>query len=63
MDNDETLREAAVEGKLETKEAKMSVALYDRIYLLTDEPIQHYTRVFRSIDSLVEDLKLWLQAG
>lgn len=63
LDNDETLREAAVEGKLETKEAKMSVALYDRIYLLTDEPIQHYTRVFRSIDSLVEDLKLWLQAG
>lgn len=63
LDNDKTLHKAAVEGKLNTKEAKMSVALYDRVYLLTDESIQHYTRVFRPIDSLIEDLKLWLQAG
>lgn len=63
LDNDRRLSKAAVSGELDTKEAKMSVALYDRVYLLTDESIQHYTRVFRPIDCLVEDLKLWLQAG
>ncbi|MCX7993537.1 MAG: hypothetical protein N2651_07685 [Fimbriimonadales bacterium] len=41
----------------------MAAALYDRIYLLTDEPIQHYTRVFRPLDALVEDLKRWLEVG
>lgn len=63
LDNDGKLSKAASTGQLEAKEAKMSVALYDRIYLLTDEPIQHYLRVFRPIDRLVEDLKLWMQAG
>ncbi|MCS7300603.1 MAG: BsaWI family type II restriction enzyme [Fimbriimonadales bacterium] len=63
LDNDGVLLRAVATGKLHSKQAKMAAALYDRIYLLTDEPIQYFTRVFRTVDALVEDLKQWLQAG
>jgi hypothetical protein len=62
LDNDGVLLRAATSGELSSKQAKMATALYDRIYLITDEPIQHYKRVFRPIDNLVEDLKRWLEA-
>lgn len=63
LDNDGVLQEAVAEGRLESKQAKMAAALYDRIYLLSDEPIQHFQRVFRTIDALAEDLKRWWEAG
>lgn len=62
LDNDGVLLEAAKSGTLSSKQAKMATALYDRIYLITDEPIQRYKRVFRPIERLVEDLKRWLEA-
>lgn len=63
LDNDGVLLRAVTKGELRRKEAKMAAALYDRIYLLTDEVIKHYTRVFRPMDALAEDLKRWLEAG
>jgi hypothetical protein len=60
LDNDGVLMRAATTGDLSSKQARMSTALYDRIYLFSDEvAIQYYTRVFRSVDRLVEDLKRW----
>jgi len=62
LDNDGVLTEAAAEGKLTSKQASMSVAMYDRIYLFCEESkIQHYTRIFRTVDRLGEDLKRWLE--
>jgi hypothetical protein len=62
LDNDGVLTEAAAEGKLTSKQASMSVAMYDRIYLFCNESeIQHYTRIFRTVDRLGEDLKRWLE--
>jgi hypothetical protein len=62
LDNDGVLTEAAAEGKLTSKQARMSVAMYDRIYLFCNESeIQHYTRIFRTVDRLGEDLKRWLE--
>jgi hypothetical protein len=62
LDNDGVLTKAAAEGKLTSKQARMSVAMYDRIYLFCEESkIQHYTRVFRTVDRLCEDLKRWLE--
>jgi len=47
---------------LSSKQASMSVAVYDRIYLFRNESeIQHYSRVFRTVDRLGEDLKRWLE--
>lgn len=63
LDNDGVLLRAVATGELRSKQAKMAAALYDRIYLLSDEPIQHYTRVFRPVDALAEDLKRWWEAG
>jgi hypothetical protein len=60
LDNDNTLTKAAKTGELTRKEAKMSVAVYDRIYLLCSETeILHYTRVFRAVSRLGEDLIRW----
>ena len=60
LDNDGDLTKAATTGDLSTKAAKMSVAVYDRIYMFCDElEIQYYTRVYRSVDRLVEDLVKW----
>jgi len=62
LDNDGVLTKAAAEGELTSKQASMSVAMYDRIYLFCDESeIQHYTRIFRTVDRLGEDLKRWLE--
>jgi hypothetical protein len=62
LDNDGVLTEAAATGDLTSKQARMSVAMYDRIYLFCNESeIQHYTRVFRTVDRLCEDLKRWLE--
>jgi hypothetical protein len=62
LDNDGVLTKAAARGKLTSKQARMSVAMYDRIYLFCEESkIQHYTRVFRTVDRLGEDLKRWLE--
>jgi len=62
LDNDGVLTKAAARGKLTSKQASMSVAVYDRIYLFCKEPeIQHYTRIFRTVDRLGEDLKRWLE--
>jgi hypothetical protein len=60
LDNDSVLTKAALTGDLTSKQASMSVAVYDRIYLFRDESeIQRYTRVFRTVDRLREDLKRW----
>jgi hypothetical protein len=60
LDNDGDLTKAATTGDLSSKPAKMSVAVYDRIYMFCDElEIQYYTRVYRSVDRLVEDLVKW----
>ena len=62
LDIDGVLTEAAATGDLTSKQARMSVAVYDRIYLFRSESeIQHYTRVFRTVDRLGEDLKRWLE--
>jgi len=62
LDNDGVLTEAAATGDLTSKQARMSVAMYDRIYLFCEESkIQHYTRIFRTVDRLGEDLKRWLE--
>jgi len=62
LDNDGVLTKAAARGKLTSKQASMSVAMYDRIYLFCEESkIQHYTRIFRTVDRLGEDLKRWLE--
>jgi hypothetical protein len=62
LDNDGVLTKAAARGKLTSKQASMSVAMYDRIYLFCNESeIQHYTRIFRTVDHLGEDLKRWLE--
>jgi len=62
LDNDGVLTKAAARGKLTSKQASMSVAMYDRIYLFCNESeIQHYTRIFRTVDRLGEDLKRWLE--
>jgi hypothetical protein len=62
LDNDGVLTKAAARGKLTSKQARMSVAVYDRIYLFCNESeIQHYTRIFRTVDRLGEDLKRWLE--
>jgi hypothetical protein len=62
LDNDGVLTEAAAKGDLTSKQARMSVAMYDRIYLFCDESeIKHYTRIFRTVDRLGEDLKRWLE--
>ena len=62
LDNDGVLTEAAAEGKLTSKQASMSVAMYDRIYLFCNESeIKHYTRIFRTVNRLGEDLKRWLE--
>lgn len=63
LDIDGVLHKAIRTGKLRSKQAKMAAALYDRIYLLSDESIKHFTRIFRTVDSLAEDLKRWLEAG
>jgi len=62
LDNDGVLIKAAATGDLTSKQASMSVAVYDRIYLFCSESeIQHYTRVFRAVSRLGEDLKRWLE--
>ena len=62
LDNDDELAEAAKTGDLSHKQVSMPTALYDRIYLFCKESeIQHYTRVFRTVDRLGEDLKRWLE--
>jgi len=62
LDNDNVLTEAATTGDLSSKQASMSVAVYDRIYLFRNaSEIRHYTRVFRAIDHLGEDLRRWLE--
>ena len=62
LDIDGVLTEAAATGDLTSKQARMSVAVYDRIYLFCNESeIQHYTRIFRTVDRLGEDLKRWLE--
>jgi hypothetical protein len=62
LDNDNVLTKAATTGDLSSKQASMSVAVYDRIYLFRNESeIQHYSRVFRTVDRLGEDLKRWLE--
>lgn len=63
LDNDGVLYRAISSGELRSKQAKMAAALYDRVYLFTEEPVQHYTRVFRTVDQLGEDLQRWLLAG
>lgn|GEM_PF-6143767 len=40
----------------------MALALYDKVYLLTEEPIRYHQRILRPIDSLGEDLHRWQQA-
>lgn len=62
LDNDGILLRDLEGGALKSKQSKMAVALYDRIYLLTDKEILHCKRVFRTVDQLGEDLKRWLQA-
>jgi hypothetical protein len=62
LDNDGVLTKAAARGKLTSKQASMSVAMYDRIYLFCEESeIKHYTRIFRTVNRLGEDLKRWLE--
>jgi hypothetical protein len=64
LDNDGVLTKAATTGVLTSKQASMSVAAYDRIYLFCNKSeiqIQCYTRVFRTVDCLGEDLKRWLE--
>jgi hypothetical protein len=62
LDNDDVLTKATTTGDLTSKQASMSVAVYDRIYLFRSESeIQHYTRIFRTVDRLGEDLKRWLE--
>ncbi len=45
-----------------TKSVTLSQALYDKIYLLTEDPIAQNPLVFRNIDSVLGDLDLWIQA-
>jgi hypothetical protein len=70
LDNDGVLTKAATntkaatKGVLTSKQASMSVAAYDRIYLFCNKSeiqIQYCTRVFRTVDCLGEDLKRWLE--
>ncbi len=64
LDNDGVLTKASSQGELSSKQARMSIALYDRIYLFCEESeIQHYRRVFRNIDRLIEDLERWREQG
>ncbi len=44
-----------------SKVTKLSQALYDRIYLLTDKTIRRGETVFRSIKEVAYDLELWLE--
>ncbi len=62
LDNDGVLLQAATQGTLSSKQAKMALALYDKVYLLTEEPIRYHQRILRPIDSLGEDLHRWQQA-
>lgn len=55
-----TTRGARAAGKGKT--LPLAQALYDRIYLLTDEPIVTDTQVFRDVEKVVDDLELWLKA-
>lgn len=41
------------------KDIPLASALYDRIYLLTDEPIQREPQVFRPLSELGSDLEQW----
>jgi hypothetical protein len=60
LDNDGVLIRAARQGSLESKQARMATALYDKIYLFwSEEEIQHFKGVFRSIEALGKDLTLW----
>jgi hypothetical protein len=70
LDNDGVLTKAATntkaatKGVLTSKQASMSVAAYDRIYLFCNKSeiqIEYCTRVFRTVDCLGEDLKRWLE--
>lgn len=44
------------------KSLRLAVALYDRIYLFTPDPIRNDPQVFRRIEDLVEDLRRWSEA-
>lgn len=44
------------------KTLPLAQALYDRIYLLTNDPIVTDTQVFRKVETVVDDLELWLRA-
>ena len=60
LDNDGDLTKAATTGVLSSKEAEMSVALYDRVYMFCKKSkIRYYTCVYRSVDRLVKDLVKW----
>jgi hypothetical protein len=60
LDNDGDLTTAATTGVLSSKEAEMSVALYDRVYMFCKKSkIRYYTCVYRSVDRLVKDLVKW----
>lgn len=44
------------------KTLPLAQAIYDRIYLLADHPIVTDTLVFRKIETVIDDLELWLRA-
>ncbi|MCX7605738.1 MAG: hypothetical protein N2170_00540 [Bacteroidia bacterium] len=47
------------QGTWRSKQAKMTAALYDRIYLFTDEPLPLPKGPFRLFDDLGKDVELW----
>jgi len=55
-----TPRDTGTAGRGKT--LPLAQALYDRIYLLTDDPIVTEMQVFRKIETVVDDLDLWLKA-
>jgi len=50
----------AREGGEASKGVRLAMALYDRVYLFTDEPLQHGSEVFQPISSVVGDLMKWM---
>jgi len=49
-------------GAAKGKTLPLAQAVYDRIYLLTNETIITDSQVFRRVETVVEDLDLWLKA-
>jgi hypothetical protein len=57
---DEGFLKYALLGGEASKGVRLAMALYDRVYLFTNEPLQYGSEVFQPISSVVGDLMKWM---